>query len=271
MKKLLLIALFISGIINAQNKGEYTHSLKGIKKVRIEGNSSIIVLSKKTSNLLIKDNAFNHKGCDDCSAMHEHTHTKTIKDKTKGLTAIYPGGKDNTNGMGFSVYKDGTTLIVKDLKSQFQRHGVQIELPNNLNLSIDTGNLGGAEIIGFTSEVEINTNVGRISMKDVTGPITAHSNVGNISIDFTKVSQASPITVSSSTSEIDVTMPSNTKADLDLKTNGTVYTNFNIEIPTPKPGMRNVSGIKKIVSSLNNGGVKIKLKSSMGNIYLRKK
>jgi len=35
--------------------------------------------------------------------------------------------------------------------------------------------------------------------------------------------------------------------------------------------MKNVSGIKRINSSINNGGVKIKLRSSMGNIYLRKK
>lgn len=58
--------------------------------------------------------------------------------------------------------------------------------------------------------------------------------------------------------------------NLELKTNGTVYTNFDIEIPTKK-GMKNVSGAKKITSAINNGGVKIKLKSSMGNIYLRKK
>ena len=123
---------------------------------------------------------------------------------------------------------------------------------------------------GFTGEVEVATNVGKIEMSNVTGPITANTSVGKIDIDFNKVSQTSPITISSSVSEIDVAIPANTKANLELRTQGTVYTNFDFKIPSKK-GMPNVSGRKSIVSKLNNGGVKIYIKSSMGNIYLRKK
>ncbi|WP_299108419.1 hypothetical protein [uncultured Tenacibaculum sp.] len=285
MKKLLVIFLFISGALIAQDK-EYTQSLSGIKKVRIETNTKTKIVVSSGNSLTIKNLASSHGNCGDCDYDKHEDHEdeshwpnkdhadkkrKKKEDKRKGLTAIYPGGKDNTNGFGFSINKDGNTLIVRDLKSHFQRHGIQLALPKNVNISVDTGNLGSIEVVGFTAEVEVNTNVGRINMVDVTGPITAHSNVGPINIEFSKVSQASPITVSSSVSEIDVAIPANTKANLELKTNGTVYTNFDIEVPTPKKGMRNVSGVKKIVSAINNGGVKIKLKSSMGNIYLRKK
>ncbi|WP_272150640.1 hypothetical protein [Tenacibaculum aiptasiae] len=278
MKKIILILLLVSGIITAQNK-EYKHSLSGIKKVRIETNTTTKITVGTSNSLVLKNYKHSHNDCDNCDHDDDHdydnrfphnNHDKTKKDKRKGLTAIYPGGKDNTNGYGFSLEKEGDILYVKDLKSHFQRSGIQLELPKNINISIDTGNLGSLEIEGFTSEVEANTNVGRITMMDVTGPITAHSSVGPINIEFSKVSQLSPITVSSSVSEIDVAIPSNTKANLELKTNGTVYTNFDIEIPTKK-GMKNVSGAKSIVSTINNGGVKIKLKSSMGNIYLRKK
>ena len=139
-----------------------------------------------------------------------------------------------------------------------------------MNISIDAGNLGSVKIEGFTGEVEVATNVGKIEMKNVTGPITANTSVGKIDIDFSKVNQSSPITISSSVSEIDVAIPSDTKADLELKTQGTVYTNFDFKMPTKK-GLPNVSGRKSIVSKINNGGVKIYIKSSMGNIYLRKK
>ncbi|CAL2102658.1 conserved exported protein of unknown function [Tenacibaculum sp. 190130A14a] len=281
MKKILLILLFISGASIAQNK-EYTQALSGVKKVRIETNTKTKIVVGASNSLTISHLKSSHDNCGNCDHDEDHeaqesheNHSnkrhKEREDKRKGLTAIYPGGKDNTNGFGFSITKDGSTLIIRDLKSHFQRHGIQIELPKNVGISVDTGNLGSIEVIGFTAEVEVNTNVGRIHMTDVTGPITAHSNVGPINIEFSKVSQTSPITVSSSTSEIDVAIPSNTKASLELKTNGTVYTNFDIDVPTPKPGLRNVSGIKKIVSPINNGGVKIKLKSSLGNIYLRKK
>ena len=282
MKKIILILLFISGIITAQDK-EYKHSLSGIKKIRIETNTGTKIIANSGNSLILKNNKSTHKDCANCSHEDDHEHDnfdwkddnhkekKEIKkDKRKGLTAIYPGGKDNTNGFGFSIEKEGDLLIVKDLKSHFQRHGIQLALPKNINISVDSGNLGSVNIEGFSSEIEVNTNVGKITMKDVTGPITAHSSVGAINIEFSKVSQTSPITVSSSVSEIDVAIPSNTKADLELKTNGTVYTNFDIKTPTKK-GMKNVSGTKRIISNINNGGVKIKLKSSMGNIYLRKK
>lgn len=278
MKKIIVLALFISNIITAQNK-EYKHSLSGIKKVRFETNTKTKITVGTSNSLTLKNYKTSSNDCDDCDTQKEHFNSfetlenskdKTNQDKRKGLTAIYPGGKDDSNGFGFSIEKEGNILVVKDLKSHFKRHGIQLELPKNMNISVDTGNLGSIDIKGFSSEVEANTSVGKITMKDVTGPITAHSSVGAISIVFSKVSQSSPITVTSSVSEIDITMPSNTKADLDLKTNGTVYTNFDIKTPTKK-GMKNVSGPKKIISSINNGGVKIKLKSSMGNIYLRKK
>jgi len=281
MKKIFLLLLLISGIVTAQNK-EYKHSLSGIKKVRLETNTRTKITVGTTNSLILKNYKQSHNDCDNCD--HEDDHDQEIvglvngnhkkdkkkEDKRKGLTAIYPGGKDNTNGFGFSIEKEGDLLIVRDLKSHFQRHGIQLELPKNINISVDTGTLGNIEIEGFTSEVEANTNVGRITMKDVTGPITAHSSTGAINIAFSKVNQSSPITVSSSVSEIDVAIPATTKANLEIKTNGTVYTNFNIKIPTKK-GMKNISGAKKIQSTINNGGVKIRLKSSMGNIYLRKK
>ncbi|MGB0892252.1 MAG: hypothetical protein ACPGUU_07860 [Flavobacteriaceae bacterium] len=276
MKKFTILLLFISCVINAQKK-EYKHTLAGVKKVQIETGTKTKVTVGTSNMLVIKDLKSSHSDhdndhdddCDNCNH-NNRNHSKKKSDKTKGLTAIYPGGKDNTNGYGFAIFKEGNTLVVRDLKSHFQRHGIHIELPKTMNMSVDSGNLGSVNVEGFTSEVEVETNVGRIDMKNVTGPITAHTSVGPINIEFNKVNQSSPISISSSVSEIDVTIPSNTKADLELKTNGTVYTNFDIQIPTKK-GMKNVSGIKRINSSINNGGVKIKLRSSMGNIYLRKK
>ncbi len=262
MKKVTFILLFISCIINAQSKKEYKHSIKGIKTVQIESEASIIVTTTETSELTLIDNAFSHK--------ERPENLKREKEKTKGLTAIFPGGKDNTNGLGFSITIDGSTLIVRDLKSHFQRHGIQIKLPKTMNIKVDSGNLGTIQIEGFTSEVEAETNVGSINMKNVTGPITAHTNVGAITIDFVAVSQASPITISTNVSEIDVSIPANTNASLELKTRGTVYTNFDLQAP-PKNGLKNVGGAKKIVDNINNGGVKITLRSNMGNIYLRKK
>ena len=266
MKKIFVLILFISSIVTAQKK-DFKYSLSGIKKVSITSDTSIKLSVGSTQELIITESdkdSNKHK-------RHNRWDNKNKKeDKRKGLTAVYPGGKDDTNGFGFSISKDGSTLFVSDLKSYMQRRGLHIKLPKNINISINAGNLGSIKMEGFTGEVEASTNVGRIEMKNITGPITANTSVGKIDIDFDKVSQSSPITISSSVSEIDVAIPANTKANLELRTQGTVYTNFDFETPKKK-GMPNVSGKKSIVSKLNNGGVKIYIKSSMGNIYLRKK
>jgi hypothetical protein len=270
MKKLIVLLLFVSSIISAQKK-DFKYSLAGIKKVVLASDTTIKIEVGTTQEFIIteqKDKHSNHRG------QHEdhfpNQKSKEKENKRKGLTAVYPGGKDDTNGYGYSISKDGTTLFVSDLKSHFQRHGLNIKLPKNMDISVNSGNLGSIYMEGFTGEVEAQTNTGRIELKNVTGPITANTSVGKIDIDFDVVSQKSPITISSSVSEIDVALPANTKADLELRTQGTVYTNFDFDTPKKK-GLQNVSGRKNIVSKLNNGGVKIYIKSSMGNIYLRKK
>ena len=266
MRKIILLFIFCSSVAFAQ-KNTYKKSLQGIKKVRIESGADITVVAGNTSQLILTEmgNKDNH----DRFPGHFDDNKKK-KDRKKGLRAIYPGGEDNTDGFGFSVTTENGVLIVKDLKSHFQREDIKVTLPKTMNIDIDSGNLGGIVIDGFTSEVEADANVGEITLKNVTGPITAHTSTGTISVVFTNVSQSSPISISSSVGEIDVALPSNTKANLSVRTNGTVYTNFDFKAP-PKKGLPNRSGLKNIEKSLNGGGVKIKLKSSMGNIYLRKK
>lgn len=273
MKKIFILLLFVTSIVTAQKK-DFKYSLSGIQKVVLSADTSIKIEAGNAQELILSGLKDKHKKNEEHEEYEERgehkNRNKNKVDKRKGLTAVYPGGKDDTNGFGFSISKEGTTLYITDLKSHFQRHGLFVKLPKNINISVDAGNLGSIEMEGFTGEVEASSNVGSIKMKNVTGPITVDGNVGKVDIDFDKVSQSSPITISSSVSEIDVAIPADTKADLSIRTQGTVYTNFDFKIPRKK-GMKNVSGRKSIVSKLNNGGVKIYIKSSMGNIYLRKK
>jgi len=271
MKNIITTTILLLGIIaNGQTK-EFTYNLQGITRVEIETDAKIEIKATDTSDLVISEDAnINNENFGDPSYNLNDKHEKPLAEKTKGLTAIYPGGKDNTNGFGFSIKKEDKTLIVKDLKSHFQRKHLLVLLPKNINVTIDIRELGSVKIKGFTSEIEAGTIIGAIDISNVTGPITAHSDVGNINIDFSKVNQTSPITISTNVSEIDVTMPTNTKANLELNTKGSVYTNFDMEIPQ-KEGLNVVRENKKIETVLNSGGVKIKLKSSLGNIYLRKK
>lgn len=269
MKKIFLILLFCSTTIFAQKT--YKKSLSGIKKVRIESDARITVKSAATSELTLTEKGNRHDHYDEHEELEERYEDNGRRKKSRkdGLKPIYANGTDNTNGFGFSVTVDGTTLVVTDLKSHFQRDAITITLPKTMNLNIDSRNMGSITVDGFTSEVEADSNIGEVTLTNVTGPITAHSSTGTISVIFKNVSQSSPISISSSVGIIDVTLPTSTKANLDLRTNGTVYTNFDFKAP-PKKDLPNRSGLKNIKNTINGGGVKIKLKSAMGNIYLRK-
>lgn len=266
MKKIILLFIFCSSVAFAQ-ESSYKKSLSGIKKVRIESGADITVVAGSTSQLVLEEMGPENQRRSFPRVRRDNDKKKDRKD---GLRAVYPGGEDNTNGFGFSVTTENGILIVKDLKSHFQREDIKITLPKTMNIDVNSGNLGSIAIEGFSSEVEADSNVGEIDLKEVTGPITAHTSTGTITVIFGTVNQSAPITISSSVGEIDVALPSSTKADLSVRTNGTLYTNFDFKAP-PKKGLPNRSGLKNIEKALNGGGVKIKLKSSMGNIYLRKK
>lgn len=284
MKHIILVIVFLFGsLVTSVAQEDYKHSLSGIKKIKLETNTTVKVVVGTVNEIVFSKGA--EVGCDD-GEDHDHNHSHENHnydydhhdgdneghqdDKAKGLKAIYPGGVDNT-GFGMSIEKDGDLLRVKDLKPFMQRHGFTITIPKSVSLNLDCGNLGSARVEGVSSELEINTNVGHIHLVNVTGPVTAHSSTGGINVEFVSLNQSAPVSISSSTGDVDVSLPSNAKADVELKsTMGTVYTNFDLVAPR-EDGMNVVGANRKIKGQLNNGGVKLYLSSSTGNIYFRKK
>ncbi|MBT8319483.1 MAG: DUF4097 domain-containing protein, partial [Gramella sp.] len=168
----------------------------------------------------------------------------------------------------FYVDSEGNNLIVKNLRKS---EGAVLYLPATQKLSVKTTWHGDIEISGFTSEIEASAEInGSLSIKDVSGPITADALNGQIEVVFNKVNQDSPISIYTTNGELDISIPANTPADLTLSTiNGEIYTNFEISLPD-KDGMKAIA-TKKVRGAINNGGVPIQLKSTNGTIYLRKK
>ncbi|AXT62087.1 hypothetical protein D1816_17555 [Aquimarina sp. AD10] len=250
MKKIVIALLLyvVTGNLTAQN---HSSALQGVKKVKISSASGTNIKTHAKNELLIIGDGH------------------SMPEKAKGLKAVYAGGSDNT-GMGVYINKEGETLVVRNLKGMNSKT-LEIYLPKDINITVEKSNLGHLSIEGFSSEIEARTNVGNIILKDVTGPIVAKTSTGEINVIFKKVSQSSPISLISSTGPIDISIPSNTAANLELKTSmGEIYTDFDIKFPSADDDMRIVAGKRTVKTSLNNGGVDISLRSSTGNIYLRK-
>ncbi|GLU43015.1 DUF4097 family beta strand repeat-containing protein [Allomuricauda sp. NBRC 101325] len=244
----ILMALLMGAIAQAQS--DYTKSLDGIQWVKIESKTDIVVKTHSSNQLLIK------------SGPEVQT-----PERAKGLKLVGEGGTDNTN-VGFSVVQDGSTLIIHNLR---KNKGGEIYLPASKNVSVKSTWNGDIEIDGFSGEIEADAQLnGGVKLLNVNGPVTASSLNGEIEVQFGKVTQSSPISLYSTNGAVDVSLPSNTPANLALSTlNGNVYTDFDIKADE-KDGMKSVLG-RNIKASINGGGVKIAMKSTNGNMYLRKK
>lgn len=249
MKKvtILLVALAFCSIGFAQT--DFTKSLSGVDWVKIESKSDITLKTHSSNELLIKSSK-----------------STKVSEKAKGLKLVGEGGSDNTD-VGFYVVQDGNTLIVKSLRKS---EGAEIYLPKNQNVSVKSTWHGNIDIDGFSGEVEADAQLnGSVEIKNVNGPVTANALNGEIEVGFGTVKQNSPISIYTTNGAVDVTLPGSTPADLTLTTtNGDIYTNFDIK-REEKDGLTSVSG-RKVRAVINSGGVDISLKSTNGNIYLRK-
>lgn len=250
MRKLLLSVLIGLFAWNLSAQKDYTKSLDGIEWVKIESKSEIILKAHDKNELLIK--VFNQE---------------PKPEKAKGLKLVGIGGEDNTN-VGFNVIQSGNNLIVESVRKS---GGAEIFLPKSQNVSVTNTWDGDIYIEGFSGEVEANANLnGGLNLTNLSGPITAYSLNEGIQVEFDNINQDSPILIRTTNGEIDVTLPASTAANLELSSwNGDVYSNFNLKRPD-KDGLKSISG-KNIKGAINNGGVDITLKSTNGNIYLRKK
>ena len=246
--KLIVIALFISCIGYAQK--DYTQSLSGIEWVKIESKADLVIKTHSNNELLIKSGPSYKK-----------------PSKAKGLKLVGESGTDNTD-VGFYVIKEGSTLLVKNLRKSEKG---EIYLPANQNIAVTTTWHGDIMISGFKGEVEASARLnGGIKVDDVSGPLTANTLNGGIDVIFSKVAQNSPITVYSTNGALDISLPESTPSDVTLSTiNGDIYTNFELRLPD-KNGLRAIAS-KKVRGEINGGGVDLQLKTTNGNIYLRKK
>ncbi|MEM7484338.1 MAG: DUF4097 family beta strand repeat-containing protein [Bacteroidota bacterium] len=250
MKQLTLILVALVIGTSAKSQTDYTKSLSGIEWVKIESKSDIILKTHSADELLIKS-----------------SRTSKTSERAKGLRLVGEGGSDNTD-VGFYVVQDGNTLIVKSLRKNDKG---EIYLPKNQNISVKSTWHGDIEIEGFSGEIEADAELnGSIEILDTNGPVTANALNGEVTVEFGKVKQDSPISIYTTNGEVDVALPTNTPSDLVMSTtNGDIYTDFELK-REEKNGLKSMSG-RKVKATINNGGVNISLKSTNGNIYLRKK
>ncbi len=195
-----------------------------------------------------------------------------IPEKAKGLKPLSATGPDNTD-IGLYVEQKGNVISISGAHRDADDADYTIYIPKAAKLKVEYNSFQADDvrISDMTNEVEVESKIGDLELINLTGPVVANSLSSDITVVFTDVSQVSPTSISSTSGDIDVTMPGSTKGSFRMKSmSGEVYTDLDFDIEE-KDNLRRLGGGMSAEADLNGGGVEISLRCISGDIYIRKK
>lgn len=232
----------------------------------------------KSLKVSLVNGSISVKGYDGKDAIVEATggsRGRRDRERSDGLRRI------DLNATGLTV-EESDNVITVGTRSPGENLSLNIQVPVNTSLKLHAVNGRQIAVDQITGDVEIDCTNANATVTHVSGAAVLHSLNGNVLASFDKVTGDKPMSFSSLNGNIDVTLPSDTKARLRLKTdNGAVYSDFDIALDTSgrTPAMeQNKSGKgryrfrfdRTMLGTINGGGPELALTTFNGNIYLRK-
>jgi putative adhesin len=186
----------------------------------------------------------------------------------------------DSTGNALSVEENNNviTVAIRD----FGRSGnLEIQVPLKTNLNLKALNGGDIVVEGVEGEIEVSNTNGGVVLNNVAGSVLAYSMNGRVLASLREIAANKPMALSSMNGSVDVTLPSNVKANLKMSSNnGEAYSDFDIQLsPNSSPAndtFRNRAGRgrgsvgKTLNGTINGGGPDFDLRTLNGNIYIRK-
>ncbi len=201
---------------------EYTQELTGGKDLTVK-------LENVVANIIIEGHTANRLTI-------EATGLKPPPEKAAGLKALKRTGLDNT-GLALNVAEYDQVVIISGGSNE-QDLTYKIRMPEEVNLVITNNwffDEKDLEVHNMKGEIEVSRQFGKVVLSDVTGPVVANVNNGELIVTFSEISQESPMSLISSQSDIDITLPVNSNATFNLAaSNGEIYTDLDLEKITEK-------------------------------------
>ncbi len=274
MKKLAISLMLIAmgHLMMAQN--QYKTEMKNSPNSTIDiqvGSDNVVIIGHDKNEIIITTD-FKGEYIDVPTGQK-----KQVPDRAAGLKPLTADVSDNT-GIGLVVDKAEDYFSVLKISKNARNKTYTFYIPNKAHLSVNDV-FAQAEttysIENLMGEVEINALNSQIKMKNVSGPIVANSTNGNVEVIYSSVTPNKPNSILSVNGYVDVSLPGNVAADMELNTvNGEIYTDMEIlvdknaskSLPVMAPNMN----IFSLEGSLNGGGTPFSIQSVNGDIYLRK-
>lgn len=215
-----------------------------------------------------------------------------VADQIRDMTGTWQKKEDKskkTEGLKKLTLPGSTGLSVEEkdnrmeIRTRTMRNSVDlvIQVPFSTSLDLSSPMGGEIEVDNVKGEIEVSNMNGTINLMSVSGTVLANSMSGSIEVTFVEVTPDTPMSFSTMTGDIDVTLPAGTKANLKMKTDfGEIYSDFEIALsqtpqqveaaPEGDKGRFRIAFNKYHLGAINGGGPEFVLKTMRGDILIRK-
>jgi hypothetical protein len=195
------------------------------------------------------------------------------------------GGDGDTSGLKRLTQTPGFTVEGDNNQIQLSSGGngnsdFVIEVPTRINLKVSTVNDGPIVIENVDGELEVNNTNDSVTLTNVAGSVVANAHNGFLKVVMTRLAGDKAMAFTSFNGNVDVTLPSSTKATLKLRSEmGEIYTDFDVQVRPIVTTPQNVRGAdgrihidvnRSIQGAVNGGGPEFEFRTFNGNIFLRK-
>ena len=180
---------------------------------------------------------------------------------------------------GFRITEEGNRVRVTS-DSPSRSISFEIGAPARTNLKLSTVNGGEILVDSIEGELDVTNTNGGITLNSVAGSVNAGTTNGNVRATVTRVTAQREMAFISMNGTVDVTLPSDTRANLRLRSDrGDVYSDFDVQLAPSAPivqesrssnGRYRISRNRSIVGAINGGGPEFELRTFNSNVYVRK-
>jgi hypothetical protein len=189
----------------------------------------------------------------------------------------------DADARGFNAEEDHNVVTINAERGGLNGMNLVIQVPANTSVELKTINGGSISVTGLSGDLDVENTNGSVELKNVSGAVVAHTLNGMVTVSLDRVTPDKPMSFSSLNGRVDVTLPSDVKARLRLKTNnGAVYSDFDVklEADNSKPviedgrgrgGRYRIRMDRGVYGSINGGGPEYLFQTMNGDILIHKK
>jgi hypothetical protein len=206
----------------------------------------------------------------DVLVRYESIDAKKVKkdDEKVGLRKVSSGLAN------LEAYEENNEVVIES-SSWNKGLNIIVEAPYDMDMKLSTYNNGKIILEGAKGNIEIENFNGPITAKNISGSLIADTYNGDILVTFAKITPDMPMAFTTYNGDVDLTLPSNTKATVKARTNrGDIYTGFDMKLENAKPKVQEdkrkffLDGW--VTGKINGGGPEFRMENSNGDIFIRK-